>query len=56
VVPKLGETHFFFSPSRGGAVGADGRQPGSLTTTLVTSVTVPAHSARVLLKEEVHVP
>ena len=34
----------------GGPVGADGQPSGALTTTIVSSVTVPARSARVLLK------
>jgi hypothetical protein len=36
--------------SGGGPVGPDGSEPGSLTTRRVTSVTVPAHGACVLLK------
>jgi hypothetical protein len=48
-VANLGQTYKLVNSVGGGAVGAAGKQPGSLTTTAVTSVTIPAHSARVLL-------
>jgi hypothetical protein len=49
-VSELGGSYRLVSASGGGAVPADGTAPGSLSTSVVTSVTVPAHSARVLLR------
>jgi len=48
-IPKLGASMTLISAEGGGAVPEGGRQPGSLSSHVVTSVTVPAHSARVLL-------
>jgi hypothetical protein len=36
-------------PSGGGAVDAQGNEPGSFSTTNVTGVTVAAHGAEILL-------
>jgi hypothetical protein len=49
-VPALGAAYRLVSASGGGAVPADGQEPGSLQTIIVTSLIVPAHSARVLLR------
>jgi len=48
-VAQLGAPYRLASASGGGAVGEDGRPPGALNSRRVTSVTVPAHGARVLL-------
>ncbi len=45
----LDGTYYLVASSGGGAVGSNGKQPGSLSTSVVTTVTIPAHSARVLL-------
>jgi hypothetical protein len=37
-------------PSGGGAVGEDGAEPGSITTTTVSSIVVPAKGAEILLR------
>lgn len=49
-VPELGQTYHLVTARGGGAVGGDGQAPGSLATRPVTSVTVPGHSARVLMR------
>lgn len=49
-VPSLGRAYRLVAASGGGPVPADGREPGSLLTIGLMSVTVPPHSARVLLK------
>lgn len=49
-IPRLGAVFRLMIASGGGPVPPDGRQPGVLTTQAVTAVTVPAHSARVLLR------
>ncbi len=49
-VSNLGGTYRLVTARGGGPVPATGEQPGSLSTTPVASVTIPAHSARVLLK------
>jgi hypothetical protein len=48
-IPDLGGTFQRASPSGGGAVGASGVPGGSLSFTLVTSLTVAAHGGEVLL-------
>src|SRR5579884_778980 len=48
-IPKLGGTFRLVEAQGGGPVGADGHVTGRLTTRPVTSLTLPAHSARVLL-------
>jgi hypothetical protein len=48
-IANLAQTMYLVTASGGGPVPSDGTQPGSLSTTAVTSVTIPAHSARVLL-------
>ncbi len=45
----LGHSYKLVRIVGGGPVTASGAQPGSLSTVMVTSVTIPAHSARVLL-------
>jgi len=45
----LDGTYYLVASSGGGAVPSSGSQPGSLSTSAVTKVTIPAHSARVLL-------
>jgi hypothetical protein len=49
-VPELGQTYHLVTARGGGAVGGDGQAPGSLATRPVTSVTVPGHSARILMR------
>jgi hypothetical protein len=49
VTIKLGGTYELVTGSGGGAVLSNGSQPGSLSTSTVTTVKIPAHSARVLL-------
>ena len=49
-VVSLGGPYQLLSASGGGPVGSDGKTTGSLALEAVTGVTVPAHSARVLLK------
>jgi hypothetical protein len=49
-VPRLSAAYHLVIASGGGPVPPDGREPGALTTRVVTEVTVPAHSARVLLR------
>jgi Hypothetical glycosyl hydrolase family 15 len=46
---RLGGTYNLVASSGGGPVPSSGSQPGSLSTSAVTSVKIPAHSARVLL-------
>ncbi|HZO92060.1 MAG TPA: putative glycoside hydrolase [Chthonomonadaceae bacterium] len=48
-IPDLGGTYRLVAAQGGGIVSADGQAPGTLTTQSVRSVTIPAHSARVLL-------
>jgi hypothetical protein len=48
-IPNLGKEYDLAVVQGGGAVGTDGKANGSLTTESVTSVTIPGHSARVLL-------
>jgi hypothetical protein len=50
VTMALGATFKRVVPSGGGAVDASGAEPGSFTTTTVTSIQVAASSAEVLLK------
>lgn len=50
-VPHLGGSYRLVTATGGGAVGADGQPHGALSTQAVKAVTIPAHSARVLLKE-----
>jgi hypothetical protein len=45
----LGGTYDLVSSSGGGPVPQSGSQPGSLSTSVVTRVAIPPHSARVLL-------
>jgi hypothetical protein len=49
-ISALGGTYKLVGTQGGGPVPATGEAPGTLTTTSVTSVLIPAHSARVLLK------
>jgi putative glycosyl hydrolase-like family 15 (GHL15) protein len=49
-VPRLGATYRLVTARGGGPVPPAGSEPGSLTTSSVTTATVPAHSARVLLR------
>lgn len=49
-VPDLGRPYRLAVATGGGPVVEDGRAPGAVTTSNVTSATIPAHSARVLLK------
>jgi hypothetical protein len=49
VTVNLGGAYHLVAATGGGAVGANGVASGSLSTSVVTSVTIPAHSARVLL-------
>ena len=46
---NLGATYKLVHSFGGGAVPTNGTKPGSLSTTSATSITIPAHSARVLL-------
>lgn len=46
---QLGATYNLVHSSGGGAVPATGKRPGRLSTGAVNAVTIPAHSARVLL-------
>jgi hypothetical protein len=48
-ISNLGKPFDLAGVRGGGAVGEDGRPPGSLTSETVTAVTIPGHSARVLL-------
>lgn len=50
MVAHLGGTYHLVSAQGGGGIGPDGREKGMLTATAVTSVTIPAHSARALLR------
>ncbi len=43
---RLGGTYYLVASSGGGPVPSNGSQPGSLSTSAVTSVKIPAHSAR----------
>jgi hypothetical protein len=49
-VARLGAVYRLVMATGGGPVPPDGRAPGALTTRAVTAITVPAHSARVLLR------
>lgn len=49
-IASLGGTYHLVSATGGGGIGGDGRATGSLSTTSVNSLTIPGHSARVLLK------
>jgi len=49
VMVSLGATMQRVEPSGGGAVDAAGTTPGTLGTTPVTSISVPAHGAEILL-------
>jgi hypothetical protein len=49
VMVRLGGSKRLVNVSGGGPVGTAGTEPGTLTTSNMTKVTVPAHSARVLL-------
>jgi hypothetical protein len=47
----LGRRYYTVEPSGGGIVPADGRAPGSLQYSAVTSVTLAGHHAQILLSE-----
>ncbi|HET6382782.1 MAG TPA: putative glycoside hydrolase [Armatimonadota bacterium] len=49
VVPDLAGTFDVVEAIGGGPVGADGVEPGTLKSHPVTSITIPSHSARILL-------
>lgn len=49
-VSELGATYRLATAAGGGLVGPDGKTPGALAVVPVASITIPAHSARVLLK------
>jgi hypothetical protein len=49
VTVRLGKTYHLVTASGGGPVPKSGAQPGSLSTSTVKTVKIPAHSARVLL-------
>ncbi len=51
-ISNLGGSYRLVTAEGGGAVDSDGDLPGVLKTQTVSYVTVPAHSARVLLKGE----
>jgi hypothetical protein len=48
-IPRLEKSFRLVSAKGGGAVGPDGKSDGALETTKIDGVTIPAHSARVLL-------
>lgn len=48
-VSNLGASYRLVMATGGGAISADGQPSGALTTQPTTSVTIPAHSARVML-------
>jgi hypothetical protein len=50
VVVSLGATFQRVEPQGGGAVDTTGAEPGSYTTSAVTSITVPAKGAEILLR------
>jgi hypothetical protein len=49
IISDLGGTFRVAEAQGGGPVGADGQPPGSLTARPIKALTIPAHSARVLL-------
>jgi Hypothetical glycosyl hydrolase family 15 len=51
VTINLDGTYLLVRSSGGGAVPGSGSQPGSLSTSAVTKIKIPAHSARVLLTD-----